>query len=68
MLPQDPFVRQLDQLDRASPQFSDQLTALLDEERNREHVFDLSTQDALWLADYIDNVCTAPAPCTRTYF
>ena len=59
MLPQDPFIRQLGQLDRASPQFSDHLTTLLGEGKNLEHIFNLSAQDILWLTDYLDNVRTA---------
>ncbi|KAF9643599.1 kinase-like protein [Thelephora ganbajun] len=56
MLFEDPFIRELSQLDRASPQFSDQLTALLSEKTSRDHVLNLSAQDALWLAEYLDSV------------
>lgn len=62
MLSQDPLTRQLGQLDRASPQFSNKLTTLLGEETSCKHVFNLSAQDALWLADYLDNVRTLAAP------
>jgi len=60
MLPPDPFIQKLGQLDRASPQFSDHLTTLLDEEKNLEHIFRLSAQDTLWLIDHLDNVPVLP--------
>ena len=64
MLPHEMFIRQLSQLDRTSPQFSDRLTTLLGEEKSWEHIFDLPARDALWLVDHLDNVRTTPTPCT----
>jgi len=52
----DPFIRQLGQLDRTSPQFSDQLATLLGGEGIREVVLNFSAQNALWLVEYLDDV------------
>jgi len=57
----NPFIQQLSRLDRASPQFSDQLTTLFDERNNEDHVPNLSDQDALWAVEYLDDVRT-PLP------
>lgn len=49
----NPFVRQLEGLDQASPQFYDQLATLLEEKR----ILSLSEGDLQWVVDYLDNVC-----------
>ena len=59
MSPLDPFIRRLSQLDRASPQFSDRLATLLEEEKNLNHVSSLSAEEISWLAEYLDNVSTS---------
>ena len=54
----NPFARQLADLDRASPQFLDELTVLLSEEAIQDLELYLSAQETQWLADYLDDVRT----------
>ena len=56
MSPPDPLIGQLGQLDRSSPQFSDQLATLFGGEGTREAVLNLSAQAALRLTEYLDDV------------
>jgi hypothetical protein len=50
------FIRRLNQLNRALPNFSNELSLILREETIRDHTSGLSAEDALWLVDYLDNV------------
>ena len=61
MVPQAPYVQRLNELDRSSPRFPDQLAALLDEKDCRDHVSGLPDHDAAWLVEYLDNVCALPS-------
>ena len=60
------ILQRLDRLDKSSPQFPNQLTNLLHEKRYELHISKLQDQDAVWLIEYLDNVClyTALHPLT----
>ena len=67
MAPHNPYVQQLDVLDRSSPRFLDQLTTLLGGKECRNHIIGLSNQDAVWLVEYLEDVRTHPI-CVRISF
>ena len=58
MASQNSYVRQHSGLDKCSPRFLDQLITLLSGKEYRDHISNLSDQDAVWLIEYLDNVRT----------
>jgi len=62
------FIQQLSRLDKASPQFSDQLTTLFDEKNNGDLAPSLSDQDALWAVEYLDDVRIPLLPYCKSRF
>lgn len=57
------ILQQLDNLDKSSPQFSDQLTSLLYEEGYKRCIPGLPDKDVVWLVEYLDNVRLYAALC-----
>ena len=58
--PSDEFLRQIDHLERSSPDFSYQLADLF---KGKGHDFNkkLGREDREWLVEYLDNVCALVA-------
>ena len=50
-------------LNRSSPQFSDRLAILLDDEGFKVHIPNLRDEDAAWLVDFLDTVSPLPHIC-----
>jgi len=51
------LVRQLRLLDKSSPGFYDQLTAVLHGDEDQQRAPTLQGDDLVWLVDYLDKVC-----------
>lgn len=54
--PESPALQRLDHIDRASPDFHDQLNNVLYGEEYKQHVQGLNAEDMAWLVDYLDKV------------
>lgn len=55
----NPFIPRLKQLDRASPEFPDELLVILGE-TIQDHASNIPPQDAIWLVNYLDDVRNSP--------
>ena len=55
------ILQQLDRLDKNSPQFPDQLTVLLYNQRFKGCIPELLDEDVVWLVEYLDKVCPSIA-------
>lgn len=54
----NPSAQRLKDLDRASPQFFEELTTIFSDEIIRDLELNLSADDAQWLTNYLDDVRT----------
>jgi hypothetical protein len=55
-LPGSPVLRQLDRLNRSSPDFHDQLSGIVYGEEYKQCVPNLQDDELVWLVDYLDRV------------
>ena len=55
-LPSSPVLRQLDRLNRSSPDFHDQLSGIVYGEEYKQCVPNLQDDELVWLVDYLDRV------------
>ena len=56
MIPHNPALRQLRDLDRTSPEFHEQLSNFFCGDAYRMVFPDLGREDLTWLAEYLDDV------------